>query len=98
MLRFLLQVKRADNLAQAPEFRNRQELISQWEDLLNLELMSDTCFSLKQLAVKGNDLAVLGITGKEIGTCLNTLLELVMDEKLPNDRTMLLEYIKETQK
>ena len=39
-LRLLLCVKRADNLAQAPEFRARQELIGQWEQLLNLEIAS----------------------------------------------------------
>ena len=95
VLRLLLEVKRADNFAQASEFRGRQELISQWEQLLNLELMSSSCFSLKQLAVKGNDLIAIGVTGKEIGDCLNMLLELVIDEKLPNDRAVLLEYVKE---
>ena len=95
VLRLLLQVKRADNLAQAPEFRDRQELISQWETMLNMEILSGNCFSLKQLAVKGNDLLTLGITGKAVGTALETLLELVIDEKLPNDKATLLNYAKE---
>lgn len=94
-LRLLLSVKRADNLAQAPEYRSRQELIDQWEQLLNLELASGSCFSLKQLAVKGNDLTRLGFAGKEVGMILDRLLQLVIDEKLPNDRAMLLEYAKE---
>lgn len=94
-LRLLLSVKRADNLAQAPEYRARQELIDQWEQLLNVELASGSCFSLKQLAVKGNDLAALGLAGKEIGTALDHLLQLVIDDKLPNDRAVLLDYAKE---
>lgn len=94
-LRLLLQVKRADNLAQAPEFRDRQELLSQWEQLLNMELLSESCFSLKQLCVKGDDLMKIGITGKAVGQGLERLLELVIDEALPNERSALLEYAKE---
>lgn len=95
VLRLLLQVKRADNLAQSPEFRGRQELLDQWEVMLNMELLSGNCFSLKQLAVKGNDLTALGVTGKAVGTCLDKLLELVIEEKIPNDKNSLLEYAKE---
>ncbi len=94
-VRLLLAVKRADNMAQAPEYRSRQELIDQWEQLLNVELASGSCFSLKQLAVKGNDLAALGLSGKEIGAALDRLLELVIDDQLPNNRDILLDYVKE---
>lgn len=94
-LRLLLKVKRADNLAQSPEYRGRQELIDQWEQLLNVELASGSCFSLGQLAVKGNDLIALGMKGKQIGETLEGLLSLVIDEKLPNDRALLISYVKE---
>lgn len=94
-LRLLLKVKRADNLAQAPEFRGRQELLTQWETMLNMEILSGNCFSLKQLAVKGNDLTGLGVCGKAVGEGLESLLELVIEEKLPNDRGILLDYVKE---
>lgn len=95
ILRLLLDVKRADNLAQAPEYRTRQELIEQLEQLLNLEIASGSCFSLKQLAVKGNDLMEIGMKGKQIGKALEELLMLAIDEKLPNDRTTLIDYAKE---
>lgn len=94
-VRLLLEVKRGDNLAQAPEYRSRQELIRQWEQLLNMVLAQDACFSLKQLAVKGNDLTEIGLSGPAVGRTLHQLLGLVMDEKLPNDRSLLLEYTKE---
>ena len=94
-LRLLLAVRRADNLAQAEPYRDRQKLIDQWEDLLELVLQSGDCFSLGQLAVRGGDLTALGLRGPAVGAALRELLEQVMDDKLPNDRGMLLEYVKE---
>lgn len=94
-VRLLLDVKRADNLAQAEQYRDRQQLISQWEDMLNMVLQSGECFSLRQLAVRGGDLTAMGLRGPSVGAALNELLEQVIDEKLPNDRGMLLEYVKE---
>ena len=94
-VRLLLEVKRADNLAQAEDYRDRQVLIDQWEDLLGMVLASGACFSLRQLAVKGGDLTALGLRGPAVGRALDGLLELVMDEKLPNERGILLEYVKE---
>ena len=58
-------------------------------------LESGECFSLRQLAVKGGDLTALGLQGPAVGKALQELLELVIDEKMPNDRDMLLEYVKE---
>lgn len=94
-LRLLLEVKRADNLAQAKRYQDRQQLLEQWTQLLDLELQSGACFSLRQLAVKGGDLLALGLEGPAVGAALQELLELVMDETLPNDRDILLEHVKE---
>lgn len=92
-LRLLLDVKRADNMAQASQ--ERLPLMDQWEQLMNTVLAGDDCFSLKQLAVKGGDLTRLGLRGPAVGQALQTLLDLVIDEKLPNDREMLLSYAEE---
>jgi len=94
-LRLLLEVKRADNLAQAEPYRDRQQLIGQWEDLLALVLEQGACFSLRQLAVRGGDLTGLGLRGPAVGRALQALLEQVIDEKLPNDRAVLIDYAKE---
>ncbi len=94
-LRLLLEVKRADNLAQAPTFRDRQVLISQWEALLDMVIRSGACFSLGQLAVRGDDLTALGLRGPAVGEALRTLLELVVDGKLENERGLLLSYVEE---
>jgi len=54
-------------------------------------LQEDACLSLKDLAVNGNDLRGIGfVPGKEMGACLNFLLEQVLDEKLPNEKEALL--------
>ncbi len=51
----------------------------------------DACLSLKDLAVDGNDLMALGYpAGKSLGACLNRLLDLVLEEALPNTREALM--------
>ena len=52
----------------------------------------DACLSLKDLAVNGNDLMALGFQGRAIGACLNRLLELVVEERLPNKKETLLTF------
>ena len=52
----------------------------------------DSCLSLKDLTVKGNDLMALGFSGKAIGVMLNDLLEQVLEENLPNHRETLLSW------
>ena len=58
-------------------------------------LEENACFSLKDLAVNGHDLINLGFAGKQIGQCLQYLLEQVMEETLPNEQDALLEAAKD---
>ena len=46
----------------------------------------------------GHDLMALGYSGREIGKCLNHLLEQVIDEKLPNEKNALLRQCEKSQK
>ena len=62
-------------------------------DLLDEIREADSCLTLRDLAVNGNDLAALGFRGKEIGAALNHLLEQVLDEALPNEKQALLQAI-----
>ena len=48
--------------------------------------------SLKGLAVNGSDLLGLGLKGAEIGKMQQRLLELVMEDELPNEKDKLLKY------
>ena len=78
-------IPEGDELDQFPKLRN-----------LIAEIQADNaCFSLKDLAVRGGDLMAIGYTGKEIGARLNRLLELVMEETLPNEKEALLTWAKE---
>ena len=88
-------VKRADNLAQHPDYRGRQREINEGEAIMDELLRKDACFSLKQLAVNGWDMAALGLEGPAIGQMLQTLLEAVMDGAADNDRDALLALAKE---
>ena len=58
-------------------------------------LAAQSCLSLKDLAVSGHDLMALGIAGPAIGSWLNRLLELVLEEQLPNEKALLLSYLNE---
>lgn len=93
--RRLLQIKRGDNLAQHPAYLGRQEWLNQVEEMLNVVLREDQCFSLRQLTVKGNDLLALGLQGKNVGDMLNWLLDQVVEGKAPNQRELLLELAAE---
>lgn len=89
-LRRLICVKRADNLAQSPEYRAVQAEIDRGEALLDRLVREDACVSLRALAVNGRDLTALGLRGREIGSELDRLLCAVVDGSLPNEREALL--------
>ncbi len=64
---------------------------SQLRKLLAEIQAENACLTLRDLAVDGNDLMALGYAGRDIGSCLNALLEQVLDDRLPNEREALLE-------
>ncbi len=56
----------------------------------------NTCLHLSDLAVNGKDLMELGFeAGPRLGQTLETLLDLVLEEELPNEKQALLEKAKE---
>ena len=90
--RRLLKVKKADVLAQNPIYSNRNlGLLKNIEIVLNNVIADNSCFSLKDLAINGDDLIQLGIPkGKEIGIILNQLLDLVIQEEIHNTKDALI--------
>ena len=92
----LLYVKQADYSAQ---------MIHNGEDRLQMDKIlaivdeiekQNDCFTLKNLAVNGNDLIEIGIpAGKTIGIVLDYLLQIVIDEVIENERDVLLETARE---
>ncbi|MBQ3543077.1 MAG: HD domain-containing protein [Oscillospiraceae bacterium] len=87
-LRQLLALQQADFngkgvLGESPPF---EKILT----LLDEILAKNACLRVTDLAVNGHDLMALGITGPAVGQTLDQLLSQVLDEKLPNEKTALL--------
>lgn len=50
-------------------------------------------YKLSHLAINGNDLVKNGITGRDIKILLQKALDAVIDEKIPNIKENILDYI-----
>ena len=59
-----------------------------------IDNLSDQVVSLKNLDINGEDLISLGYSGKEIGTILDNLLDLVLRDKVKNENKALIKAIK----
>lgn len=88
----LLEVKKADTLAQS--MYKREEKLDELEKLARIyeQIKAEgQCFSLKDLAVTGQDLIALGMKpGPQIGTLLGQLLEIVLEDPSANTKENLL--------
>lgn len=85
----LVQIQRADNLAQNPALTKMEHFDILEEMARDISLRS--CFDLKSLAINGSDLVENGFErGAKIGEILNTLLQEVIENKLKNERNILL--------
>lgn len=93
LFRTLIGIKRADAQAQSELSKPRALLADDLEKTLEAVLAADEAFSLKQLAVNGNDLMDLGVPhGPAVGEALNSLLDAVIDGDVPNEREALLDF------
>lgn len=90
--RRMLQIKRADTLAQAPAYQPpRLAMLDNVQREMERILSQQACFSLRDLAVNGRDLIEAGVPeGPAVGRTLTWLLDQVVDGTLPNDREALL--------
>ena len=91
-VRRLFAVQRCDLAAHVPEQRAKKALqLSRMEALVDEIIKRDQCYELKKLAVKGKDLIEAGFRpGRQMGEILQSLLEAVMDERVPNEKETLL--------
>jgi tRNA nucleotidyltransferase (CCA-adding enzyme) len=90
----LIELHRADTLGQSSLCLPRLDELEQICGVVDELLREDACFSLKNLAVNGNDMIALGKTGQEIGLALQECLNAVIDERVPNEREALLAWIR----
>lgn len=89
----LLEVKRADNWGQAPEYHSRQKHYDELANIASKIIEEHECLSRANLAINGRDLMELGLQGKELGKMLQVLLEAVLDEKVANEKMALLHFV-----
>ncbi len=83
MLKLILNVKEIKQKNSAPIINIIDEIIS-----------NNQCYKQKQLAINGNDLIALGISGTEIGRMLKLLLTEVIEERCENKKSSLLKLAK----
>lgn len=96
--RRLLEVRKADIRGQNPDYeKSRIEKVNNIEDILEEILQEQECFSLKDLAVNGNDVKkTMNLKeGKDVGYWLNEILKRVIDGELKNNRNDLIYWMKE---
>lgn len=90
----LLEVKEADYAAQkqlCSDRLHKEEILQVMQEILEAKEHREECFSLKDLAINGNDLIQIGYKpGRELGQCLNELLNKVIDGLVENHRGILL--------
>ena len=88
----LLRLQWADAHAKGlPVETETEAYFEQLKALCEKEMHSTTAYTLKMLAVNGNDLMAVGIPkGTQLGRILNALLEDVMQGTLPNEKDVLL--------
>ena len=92
--KLLIKVKKADASAKSPEYRNVDELVQAEKIIAQIEKRGEPIF-LSDLAVNGNDLTELGVSGKQVGEMLHSLLETVLSGETENDRGILLNKAEE---
>jgi tRNA nucleotidyltransferase (CCA-adding enzyme) len=91
----LLEIKRCDRLAHAVDYQELPPELAMIPSVMEEIRAEDACLSLRTLAVSGDDLMALGIPrGKQIGEMLQSLLDDVIEERLPNEKNALLQAAK----
>ncbi len=93
---YLLQVKRADSMAQNPQtLFGKLEFLDKLAFIYNDIKEKNQCFSLKDLAVTGDDLIREGFKeGAKIGETLEMLLNKVIENPEMNNKDFLLNLIR----
>lgn len=94
--RRLVQVKVADLIAHdlAGEREKILALFAEISDVIDEVVARGDCTSVKALAIGGQDMMALGLSGRSIGQMLNAALELVLEKPEMNTRETLLNWVR----
>ena len=98
----LLELKKADNMAQVSDpdtsetCKNRLAGYAEIRAVIEKISAENACFSIKQLAVNGDDLAALGVPrNAEMGKALSLILDAVISGEVGNTRDEIISYFLE---
>lgn len=93
-LRMLVLVRASDIYAQSSYNQSeRMAKVRLFSEVFQSVYDSSECFSLRDLAINGNDLIQIGFCpGSKMGEVLSTLLENVIDGNLANEKENLLQF------
>lgn len=90
----LLSLQEADTKAHSKKaIRIRLKHLNEIKRIYSLIKSENQCYSLKMLAVNGDDLNAIGISGKQTGETLNFLLDAVINEKVKNIKEDLINFL-----
>lgn len=91
----VLEMMRGDACGKNPELYDSQiRSYNLAEQQLHEIEAEGLCLKISDLAVNGSDIVSCGFTGKEIGNILATLLHLVIEEKITNQKDVLIQTAK----
>ncbi|MEC4185423.1 HD domain-containing protein [Adlercreutzia sp. R21] len=89
----LCDIKRADALSQAPFCAPRADTAEELRRIMREIVAEGDAFTVKQLAINGNDIMGLGVkAGPAVGQLLEQCLGAVIDGTAPNEREALLAF------
>ena len=94
VLRLAMELQEADLRSHSTDQQLRLELVDESRKLLTQLVNDKVCYSLKDLAINGDDLIKLGYSGKNVGELLDQLLEEVIEDRLENIRESLTASLK----
>lgn len=94
--RLLLKVRAADDQAKSPLAAKASADTTAIEAALDQILAEGQCYSLKQLAIRGDELLAMGLAeGQGIGLLLTRLLDEVIEGSCPNEKAALAKRARE---
>ena len=94
-----LQMRKADRGALAEPYRDISEQLSHACSLLEQVKGARECYSLRDLAVNGEDLEnAFSVSGQQVGSLLQSALTAVIEEKCSNKKENIIQYLQSESK
>ena len=89
----IVDIHRADTAGQHADCAYRYAEFDEVQKMMQKVLDEQACFSVKSLAINGNDVLAKGLRGKQVGEALQRTLNAVMDGEVPNEKNELLIFV-----